>query len=129
MKAIDIHSALDGIRNGRIMALEPQLQPLTQLTPFHPGAGAIHLGRLSGEMPWERHPDGDKLLQVLEGELDITLLAAIGLLQETIRAGSILVVPRGLWHRLQGRDAAVLAVVPQHTERSTHYPAPANQSA
>ncbi|MCU9951082.1 cupin domain-containing protein [Pseudomonas solani] len=129
MKAIDIHATLEGIRSGRIMPLEYPAQALTQLVPFHPGAGAIHIGSFSGETPWERHPDGDKLLQVLEGELDITLLAAIGLLQETIRAGSLLVVPRGLWHRLQGRDAAVLAVVPRHTESSTHYPAPANQSA
>lgn len=129
MKAIDIHTALDSIRSGRIMTLEPQTQPLTQLMPFQPGASAIHLGRLTGESPWERHPDGDKLLQVLEGELDITLLAAIGVLQETIRAGSILVVPRGLWHRLNGREAAVLAVVPRHGESSAHPPALASQPA
>ncbi|UXY53737.1 cupin domain-containing protein [Pseudomonas tohonis] len=129
MKAIDIHATLEGIRSGRIMAMEPQAQTLTQLTPFHPGAGAIHLGRLNGQTPWERHPDGDKLLHVLEGELDITLLAAIGLLQETVRAGSILVVPRGLWHRLNGREAAILAVVPRHGESSAHQPALASLPA
>jgi mannose-6-phosphate isomerase-like protein (cupin superfamily) len=47
---------------------------------------------------WERHPASDELLQVLEGELDLTVLADGGAVEMTLRPGSVFVVPRGLWH-------------------------------
>ena len=55
--------------------------------------------RFSGLTPWERHPDGDELLQVLEGEIDVTVLAERGPVHVTVPAGSAFVCPRGLWHR------------------------------
>lgn len=53
----------------------------------------------AGLSPWERHPDDDELLQVLEGEVDIIVLREDGPVTTTVRAGSFFVVPRGLWHR------------------------------
>jgi mannose-6-phosphate isomerase-like protein (cupin superfamily) len=47
---------------------------------------------------WERHPASDELLQVFEGELDLTVLADSGPVEVTLRPGSVFVVPRGLWH-------------------------------
>ncbi|BAU72345.1 cupin domain-containing protein [Metapseudomonas furukawaii] len=130
MKAIDIHAALDSITAGRAMPEARHAVAFSQLTQFQPGPSAIHVGRFSGEMPWERHPDGDKLLQVLEGRVEVTLLPDIGLLRETVLAGSLLVIPRGLWHRLEGVEAAVLAVVPLRTEVSRgEKPAALNRSA
>lgn len=57
----------------------------------------------------ERHPDGDELLQVLEGEVDVTVLTEEGEpVRATVAAGSVFVVPRGLWHRQLAQSAAAL---------------------
>ncbi len=69
---------------------------------------AIGLVRFSGETPWERHLD-DEFLHVLEGEIELTLLPASGdALRSTLRAGSVCVVPRGLWHRQNARATTAL---------------------
>ena len=59
----------------------------------------VGIMRFSGRTPWERHPDGDELLHVLEGDVEVTVLAEAGPLEAVVAAGSIFVVPRGLWHR------------------------------
>jgi mannose-6-phosphate isomerase-like protein (cupin superfamily) len=64
--------------------------------------------RFSGETPWERHPGGDELLHVLEGEVDLTVLTDSGPVDATIGQGSIFVVPRGLWHRQRPRPSVTL---------------------
>ncbi|HZR83391.1 MAG TPA: cupin domain-containing protein [Candidatus Binatia bacterium] len=55
----------------------------------------------SGSAPWERHPDGDELIVVLDGGGEITLLPDGD--GEPIRAalgpGRLFVCPNGLWHR------------------------------
>ncbi len=56
----------------------------------------------------ERHPDGDELLHPLEGEVDITLLTDSGQTHVTVRAGSVFVCPRGLWHRQLPRPAVTM---------------------
>jgi quercetin dioxygenase-like cupin family protein len=66
----------------------------------------IGVVRFSGRTPWERHPD-DELVHVLEGEVDVTVLAADGgSAHHAVRAGDVFVVPKDLWHR-------------QHAERTT----------
>jgi len=64
--------------------------------------------RYSGLTPWERHPDGDELLHPLEGEVDVTLLTDSGPTHVTVRAGSVFVCPRGLWHRQRPRPAVTM---------------------
>ena len=88
-----------------------------QLASFN--EGGVFVGRYSGQPPWERHPKADELLHVLDGEIDITVLTDDGPVPVTVRAGSIFVVPRGLWHRPVARVAAtLLSVTPKPTEVS-----------
>ena len=63
--------------------------------------GNLTLGVMSytGQTPWERHPDGDELLLVLDGELEVTALTDEGPVKRTLRAGEAFVCPQGLWHR------------------------------
>jgi len=49
--------------------------------------------------PWEQHPDDDELLQVLEGACEITIMMDDGPVTMALRAGDVIVVPRGHWHR------------------------------
>ncbi len=62
--------------------------------------------RFSGQTPWERHPAGDELLCALDGDVDITVLTDGGPVQTTVRAGSVFICPRGLWHRQLARRGA-----------------------
>jgi mannose-6-phosphate isomerase-like protein (cupin superfamily) len=59
----------------------------------------IGLFRFSGSAPWERHPDGDELIVVLEGGGEITVLTDEGPVTAELRPGRLFVCPRGLWHR------------------------------
>jgi mannose-6-phosphate isomerase-like protein (cupin superfamily) len=66
---------------------------------------SLGLGRYSGVSPWERHRNGDELLYVVDGEVEITLLPeAGGEEREILRSGSLFVVPRDRWHRLDTSD-------------------------
>jgi quercetin dioxygenase-like cupin family protein len=88
-----------------------------QLASFN--EGGIFVGRYSGQPPWERHPKADELLHVLDGEVEVTVLTDAGPVHATVRAGSIFVVPQGLWHRPVARAAAtLLSATPKPTEVS-----------
>src|SRR5215472_16136545 len=58
---------------------------------------AVGVTRFSTQTcPWERHPDSDELLHVLEGELEVTTLTDDGSIHTSVPAGSLFVCPRGL---------------------------------
>ena len=57
----------------------------------------IGMVSFSGLTPWECHQD-DELLQIVEGEVDVTILAENETQKITLQSGSIFVVPQGLWH-------------------------------
>lgn len=71
------------------------------------GRHTLGLVRFAGQTPWERHPE-DELLHVLEGEVELTLLADDGPVHRTLRAGSVFVVPREHWHRQLPRPVVTL---------------------
>jgi mannose-6-phosphate isomerase-like protein (cupin superfamily) len=55
---------------------------------------------ITGVSPvWEMHPDTDELFHVLEGPFEITLLTDAGSQHHVVHAGSIFVVPQGIWHK------------------------------
>jgi mannose-6-phosphate isomerase-like protein (cupin superfamily) len=80
----------------------------------------VGVARFSAHPSWERHPAGDELLQVFEGELDLTLLTEDGPMETTLRPGSVFVVPRGLWHSPRPRGFVTMLFVsdPEGTEVS-----------
>lgn len=89
-----------------------------ELGKFNEGSVGVYWAD-GGTSPWERHPDDDELLQMLEGEADITVLTDQGPVTTRCAAGSVFIVPRGLWHRqtLVGH-AKQLYVTPGRTEHS-----------
>jgi len=75
--------------------------------------GVITVGRFAAQSPWERHLDGDELLHILDGKIEVTLLTDNGSAHVAVGAGSIFVVPRGVWHRQTPRPVAtVLSALP-----------------
>ncbi len=64
----------------------------------------------SGLTPWERHPD-EELLQILEGEVDVTIINDGNISKVTLYPGSILIVPRRLWHKQYSHKGVKLLFV------------------
>ncbi|MEA5505347.1 cupin domain-containing protein [Halotia wernerae UHCC 0503] len=99
MNAVDIQAALGSVG---------ELKIAKQTTSDDVRAAMKMLGNFNqcimglvyflGSTPWERHPD-DELLQILEGEVDVTILSDSGVDEVTLYTGSIFIVPRGLWHK------------------------------
>ena len=75
------------------------------LQPFN--GGNLWIGTYVGGSPWERHPDGDELIHMLEGEAEVTLLTDKGKVQAAVPAGSVYVIPRGVWHRHSAKKPVV----------------------
>ncbi|HKU62397.1 MAG TPA: cupin domain-containing protein [Gemmatimonadales bacterium] len=55
----------------------------------------VRLVKVQGEFVWHRHADADELFYVVRGDLRIDLRDG----PVTLRAGEMLVVPRGVEHR------------------------------
>ena len=78
--------------------------------------GAVTVGRFATQGPWEFHPDGDELLHVLDGQIEVILLTDDEPVHVFVRAGSIFIVPARVWHRQVPRPLATLlsALPTQH---------------
>jgi mannose-6-phosphate isomerase-like protein (cupin superfamily) len=88
MEAKDVIAAVKAVPEGEFV----------NLGSFNKG----HVGVFQasdGQSPWERHPHDEELLFVLEGEVIITILTEDGPVDTTVKAGSLIVVPRNHWHR------------------------------
>lgn len=62
---------------------------------------------------WERHPDGEELVFLLEGSIDLVLDGPEGERVVPLRGRGGALVPRGVWHRaLVHEPSEVLHVTP-----------------
>jgi quercetin dioxygenase-like cupin family protein len=85
--------------------------------------GGVFVAHWAGRSEWERHPVGDEIVMVLDGETTLFLLAADGEHGHTMTAGQFLVVPQGTWHRFETPDAVkVMSVTPQPTDHRAERP-------
>jgi quercetin dioxygenase-like cupin family protein len=120
MAARNVRAALSGIP---VLAISEKTTGEEAAAAF-PQLGSLdgcglYAGRFSGLSPWERHTSADELLHVLEGELEITTLTDQGPVRNTLRAGTVFVCPRGLWHRQYSKHGVLeFSATPQPTEVS-----------
>lgn len=109
METLDIRTAVGGLRELAItpaMTEEEAATSMQFLAPFN--QCMLGVVCFSGQTPWERHPDGDELLQVLEGGVEVEVLTDDGSVRRTVAKGEVFVVPRGLWHRQLARITTTL---------------------
>ncbi len=66
--------------------------------------GHAWVGRYRGESDWTCHPDGDAILNTLEGEVTVRLLTEQGEEQVEAGPGCVYVLPRGTWHKYVSSD-------------------------
>ena len=85
--------------------------------------GGVFISHYSGISEWERHPNGDELVQVIEGETTLILLSDNIETANTLKQGELLVVPQNMWHRFETpKGVKVLTITPQPTDHSIERP-------
>ena len=88
------------------------------LTPFRDGN--LFSAKFSGDGAWERHPNGDELVQVLEGATKFHIITDDGPQTHELTAGMLVIVPQGAWHRFEAPDGVCLmTATPKPTEHLT----------
>ncbi len=119
---LEVHplsAALAGLAELRISEATTEEDAMASMRPLAEWNGCtVGVVRFSGETPWERHGE-DELLHILEGEVAITILRPDARVVGTARAGSVVLVPRGCWHRQYARSTAALLFVTGTTDVST----------
>jgi quercetin dioxygenase-like cupin family protein len=82
--------------------------------------GRFGTGSVGQRSPWERHPEGEELIHVLEGAVEVTLLLDSGPASTRVEAGSMVVIPIGVWHSHTALAATVeFGATPGKIEHST----------
>lgn len=71
--------------------------------------GALFTSKFAGLGAWERHPNGDELVHVLDGAATLDIIIGDGPVQSiAVSGGMIAVVPQGAWHRFCSIDGITL---------------------
>jgi mannose-6-phosphate isomerase-like protein (cupin superfamily) len=79
--------------------------------------GGIFASKFAGRGDWERHPEGEEIVRILDGGAVLHLVTEEGLQSVTLAAGMLAIVPQGAWHRFECPDGVtLLTVTPQPSE-------------
>ena len=79
--------------------------------------GAIFTAKFAGTSAWERHPQGDEIVQIIDGATTLHLMTAEGRRSLALRAGMMAVVPQNMWHQFEAPEGVcVMTATPQPTE-------------
>jgi len=88
------------------------------LAPFRDGN--IFSAKFSGDGAWERHPNGDELVQIVEGSATLHIITEDGPQSYPVSAGTLVVVPQNTWHRFHSPDGVgLVTATPKPTEHLT----------
>jgi mannose-6-phosphate isomerase-like protein (cupin superfamily) len=89
-----------------------------RLAPYRDSA--INIAKFQGEGPWERHPNGDEIVQVVDGRVTFYLMTENGPQAHPLKAGMLVIVPQGAWHRFAAPDGvSLMTATPQPTQHLT----------
>src|SRR5437763_11743184 len=88
------------------------------LSPFRDGN--IFSAKFAGNAAWERHPNGDELVQIVDGATTLHIMTAEGPQSFALSAGVVAIVPQNTWHRFEAPDGvSILTATPKPTEHLT----------
>ena len=89
-----------------------------RLAPYRDSA--INAAKFSGEGPWERHINGDEIVQVVDGAVTFHIMFDDGPQSFALKAGMVVIVPQGNWHRFESSDGvSLMTTTPQPTQHLT----------
>ena len=79
--------------------------------------GAIFTAKFAGKSAWERHPQGEEIVQIVDGATTLHLLTPEGRQSLTLGAGMVVIVPQNTWHQFEAPEGvSVMTATPQPTE-------------
>jgi mannose-6-phosphate isomerase-like protein (cupin superfamily) len=118
ISVLDLKAQLDRLTLFARTATSPEAERragMARLAPYRDGA--IFASKFSGTGGWERHPNGDELVYILDGATMLCSMDEDGLRAHVLRAGMVAIVPQGLWHRFESPGGVVLvSATPQPTD-------------
>lgn len=89
----------------------------SELFPYRDGG--IYLGSFQGESAWERHSNGDEVVQCIKGQTQLYIIDGNDIRSLEMKAGEITVVPQGFWHKFTSeKGVTVMTVTPGPTDHS-----------
>lgn len=89
-----------------------------RLAPYRDGA--VFTAKFAGEGAWERHPQGDEIVQIVDGATILHVVTDDGPQSFKLKAGMLAIVPQNTWHRFEAPDGvSLLTATPQPTEHLT----------
>jgi mannose-6-phosphate isomerase-like protein (cupin superfamily) len=90
-------------------------EAISRLLPYRDGA--IFAAKFSGKGAWERHPQGEEIVHIVEGETTLHLITAEGRQSLALKAGMLVVVPQNAWHQFEApAGVSLITTTPQPTE-------------
>ncbi len=119
VKTIDLNRDLAGLvklegRGEHTTEAEAQ-NSFASLGPYRDGG--LFAAHFSGSSGWEKHPKGDEIVQILEGETLLEIIVDDEIQAYELSAGMMLVVPQDCWHRFTSETGVkVMTATPQPTE-------------
>jgi mannose-6-phosphate isomerase-like protein (cupin superfamily) len=88
------------------------------LAPFRDGN--IYSAKFAGDGAWERHPNGDELVQIVDGSATLHVMTEDGPQSYALTAGMMVIVPQGTWHRFHSLEGVgLMTATPKPTEHLT----------
>jgi mannose-6-phosphate isomerase-like protein (cupin superfamily) len=88
------------------------------LAPFRDGN--IFSAKFAGDGAWERHPNGDELVQIVDGSATLHIMAEDGQKSYPVNAGMMVIVPQNTWHRFHSPEGvSLVTATPKPTEHLT----------
>jgi mannose-6-phosphate isomerase-like protein (cupin superfamily) len=71
----------------------------------------VFVSKSAGKGAWERHPDGDELVYVVDGEATLQVGGASGTQSLHVDAGKLAIVRQGDWHRFHYPNGVTLMTI------------------
>src|SRR3989449_2165526 len=88
------------------------------LAPFRDGN--VFSAKFAGDGAWERHPNGDELVQIVDGSATLHIMTDEGPTSYPVSAGMMVIVPQGTWHRFHSPEGvSLVTATPKPTEHLT----------
>jgi mannose-6-phosphate isomerase-like protein (cupin superfamily) len=97
---------------------EERAGAFARLAPYRDGA--IFTAKFAGDGAWERHPNGDEIVQIVDGATTLHIMTEAGPQSLSLKAGMVAIVPQNTWHRFEAPDGvSLMTATPQPTEHLT----------
>ena len=84
--------------------------------------GGVFVSHWAGRGEWERHPNGDEIVMVIEGEAKVILVRDGEETEQSLSEGQLIVIPENTWHCIESAGVKILTVTPRPTDHQVEFP-------